>query len=175
MKIHGAINPIKCGGVVKSWNLIGFILRTGRKVVNWTVLHCHPYLVFLPFAILVSLHCAAFLIGFFVVVVIVVILYIILTCCTHEDLASRYCRCNSRWTLYRTTEQCSVHRWCCLLWQCHSWICCYTYVCATQLIIWRVPDSEDAKVMATGVEVLHRVLKVSENFSRCQMSFQSTI
>ena len=33
---------------------------------------------------------------------------------------------------------------------------------ATRHMIWRVPDSEDAKVMATGVEVLHSVLKVSE-------------
>jgi len=33
---------------------------------------------------------------------------------------------------------------------------------ATQPIIWRVPDSEDAKAMAIGVEVLHSVLKVSE-------------
>jgi len=46
---------------------------------------------------------------------------------------------------------------------------------ATQPITWRVPDSEDAKVMATGVEVLRNVLKVSEHCSRCQMSFQSTI
>ena len=46
---------------------------------------------------------------------------------------------------------------------------------AMQHMIWRVPDSEDAKVMATGVEVLHSVLKVSESCSRYQMSFQSTI
>jgi len=36
---------------------------------------------------------------------------------------------------------------------------------ATQPIVWRVPDLEDAKVMATGVEILHNVLKVSEIMS----------
>jgi len=61
VKIHGAINPIKCGGAVKSWNLIGFILRTCRKVVHRTVLHCHPYLVFLPVAVPLSQHLVTFL------------------------------------------------------------------------------------------------------------------
>ena len=36
---------------------------------------------------------------------------------------------------------------------------------ATQHIIWRVPDPENAKVMAIGVEVLHSVLKVLYNDS----------
>ena len=36
---------------------------------------------------------------------------------------------------------------------------------ATQHIIWRAPDSEDAKLMAVGVEVLHSVLEVSQNYT----------